>query len=93
MNLFDILGPVMVGPSSSHTAGAVRIENHLTGMSEEITLTESCFLTLDGADGMFYQALYPGYVQEADGSVTLITSTSGAYSDPVYDVISVSGGK
>lgn len=25
INLFDILGPVMVGPSSSHTAGAVRI--------------------------------------------------------------------
>lgn len=27
MDLFDILGPVMVGPSSSHTAGAVRIGN------------------------------------------------------------------
>ena len=25
MRLFDILGPIMVGPSSSHTAGAVRI--------------------------------------------------------------------
>lgn len=25
MNVFEILGPVMVGPSSSHTAGAVRI--------------------------------------------------------------------
>lgn len=25
MNLFDIIGPIMVGPSSSHTAGAVRI--------------------------------------------------------------------
>ena len=25
MNIFEILGPVMVGPSSSHTAGAVRI--------------------------------------------------------------------
>lgn len=25
MNLFDIIGPVMVGPSSSHTAGAARI--------------------------------------------------------------------
>ena len=25
MRLFDILGPVMIGPSSSHTAGAVRI--------------------------------------------------------------------
>lgn len=25
MNLFEVIGPVMVGPSSSHTAGAVRI--------------------------------------------------------------------
>ena len=25
MNVFDILGPVMIGPSSSHTAGAARI--------------------------------------------------------------------
>ncbi|HQL02792.1 MAG TPA: serine dehydratase beta chain, partial [Synergistales bacterium] len=24
-SIFDILGPVMTGPSSSHTAGAVRI--------------------------------------------------------------------
>lgn len=34
MNLFDILGPVMVGPSSSHTAGAVKIgyvTRHLLG--------------------------------------------------------------
>lgn len=27
MNIFDIMGPVMVGPSSSHTAGVVRIGN------------------------------------------------------------------
>ena len=25
MNIFDVVGPVMVGPSSSHTAGAVKI--------------------------------------------------------------------
>ena len=25
MNVFDIIGPVMIGPSSSHTAGAVRM--------------------------------------------------------------------
>ena len=25
MNIFDIVGPVMIGPSSSHTAGAARI--------------------------------------------------------------------
>ena len=33
MNIFDILGPVMVGPSSSHTAGAARIGY----------ITESCW--------------------------------------------------
>ena len=25
MNVFDIIGPVMIGPSSSHTAGACAI--------------------------------------------------------------------
>ena len=25
MNVFDLIGPIMIGPSSSHTAGAVRI--------------------------------------------------------------------
>ncbi len=25
MNVFDMIGPVMIGPSSSHTAGAVRL--------------------------------------------------------------------
>ena len=24
MNIFDMIGPIMVGPSSSHTAGAAR---------------------------------------------------------------------
>jgi len=27
LNIFDIIGPVMIGPSSSHTAGAVRLGN------------------------------------------------------------------
>ena len=27
LNIFDILGPVMIGPSSSHTAGAARMGN------------------------------------------------------------------
>ena len=74
------------------TAGAVRIENHLTDVSEDMLLTEACFLTLDGRNGMFFEALYPGYVVDAVGSVTLITSTSGAYTDPAYDILSVSGG-
>lgn len=74
------------------TAGQLRIDRASNGSSEVLTLTEPCFLTLNGRDGVFFQALYPGYVRGEDGSVTLITSTSGAYTDPVYDLLSVAGG-
>ncbi len=43
MSLFDIVGPVMVGPSSSHTAGAVRlgqIARAILGAQPERVLVE-----------------------------------------------------
>lgn len=44
MNLFDIIGPVMVGPSSSHTAGAVRIGNIARKlMGEDIAVAKIYF--------------------------------------------------
>lgn len=54
MNAFDILGPVMIGPSSSHTAGAVRlgrITRRLLGsepVSAEIVLHGSFARTYRG---------------------------------------------
>lgn len=54
MSIFDILGPVMVGPSSSHTAGAVRMgqmTRRLLGgepESAEILLSGSFALTGEG---------------------------------------------
>ena len=54
MNIYDILGPVMVGPSSSHTAGAVRIgliTRRLLGTAPvhaEISLSGSCAATGTG---------------------------------------------
>lgn len=47
MNLFDILGPVMVGPSSSHTAGAVRIGYVARKLLEEEPQT--AHITLHGS--------------------------------------------
>ena len=75
------------------TAGAVTVLNAQTGGSDTLSLTEPVFLTLDGRNGVYYNALYPGYTQAEDGGVTLITSTSGAYHDPVYDLRVVSGGQ
>ena len=42
MDIFDILGPVMVGPSSSHTAGAARIGAMArTLLGEEVAFAET----------------------------------------------------
>ena len=35
MNVFDIIGPVMIGPSSSHTAGAVRLGRVVNKLIDE----------------------------------------------------------
>lgn len=48
MNLFDILGPVMVGPSSSHTAGAARIGYTARRLLGEDTPV-SALITLSGS--------------------------------------------
>ena len=74
------------------TAGSVVIHNLINDASETMLLTEPCLLSLDGVNGLFYSALYPGFIKAEDGAVTLITSTSGAYVDPVYDVRTVVDG-
>ena len=48
MNCFDVIGPVMVGPSSSHTAGAVRL-----GQIASILLAEKPLLATIGLHGSF----------------------------------------
>ncbi len=48
MNLFDILGPVMVGPSSSHTAGTVRLGRTARRLLGEGTPREAA-ITLFGS--------------------------------------------
>jgi len=56
MNVFDIIGPIMVGPSSSHTAGAVKIgyiSNKLMGekISSATIYFHGSFLTTGKGHG------------------------------------------
>lgn len=44
MNLFDIVGPIMVGPSSSHTAGAVKIGLVCNRLMDEKIIEAHIFL-------------------------------------------------
>ena len=77
-------GPYKVYQQTYGTAGSLTGENLATGATEDFTLTESVFLTLDGQSGLWYDALYPGYVQDADGNITLINNMVGSYEDPIY---------
>ncbi len=53
MNVFDVTGPVMVGPSSSHTAGAVRIGNMAGGLLGEDAV--KVMITLYGSFAKTYR--------------------------------------
>lgn len=48
MDLFDLIGPVMIGPSSSHTAGAARI-----GLTARMLMAENIIRAEIGLHGSF----------------------------------------
>ncbi len=85
-------GPYKVYQQTHGTAGAVNVRNDATGGTDDFVLTEPVFLSVDSVNGLWYEALYPGYVRAEDGTMTLITSTAGRYEDPVYQVLLASDG-
>ena len=54
MNVFDIIGPVMIGPSSSHTAGAVRIGRVVNKLMDG-QMPEKLEITLSGSFAQTYR--------------------------------------
>lgn len=54
MNVFDIIGPVMIGPSSSHTAGAVRLGRVVNKLIDDRKL-KGVVITLSGSFAQTYK--------------------------------------
>ena len=54
MNIFDIIGPVMIGPSSSHTAGAVRLGRVANKIMDNVQ-PERLSITLSGSFARTYR--------------------------------------
>jgi L-serine dehydratase len=71
LNVFDIIGPVMIGPSSSHTAGAVRI-----GRTGYVILGEDVRKANIGLAGSFAKT-YRGHGTD----LALIAGLLGMYPD------------
>ena len=54
------------------------------GHQDSFWLDSQDFLSADGENGIWFDDLYPGFVQDETGSLSLITTTSGHYENPVY---------
>ena len=85
-------GPWKVYQQTYGTAGSITVKNLETGLDDTLTLTDLVFLSLDGVNGLWYEAVYPDLIRDPSGNVTLITNTSGSYPNPVYQVQTASDG-
>ena len=85
-------GSLKVYQQTYGTAGSVTVRDLETGDEDVFVMNEVSFLSIDSVNGLWYEAVYPGYIKDENGEVTLITSSSGSYPDPIYKVQLASDG-
>jgi len=74
-------------------SGELEVTVKEDGKTYPLHMTESGMISLGGVDGVWYDNVYPGYVEGADGSIQVLTQTTGEYADPIYYVIRMNGGE
>ena len=82
MNVFDIIGPVMIGPSSSHTAGAVRLGRVANKIMNQALPTE-IIIELSGS----FAKTYKGHGTDR----ALLAGILGynSYSEEIRDMLNI----
>ena len=86
-------GSLKVYQQTYGTAGSITVRDPETDAEDVFILDDVSFLSIDSINGLWYEAVYPGYLEGDDGNITLITSSSGSYEDPVYQVQLASDGE
>lgn len=86
MNVFDIVGPVMIGPSSSHTAGAVRL-GRVANKLMDGALPAQVEITLSGS----FARTYRGHGTDR----ALLAGIMGyhSYSEEIRDALEIAVGR
>jgi L-serine dehydratase len=86
MNVFDIIGPVMIGPSSSHTAGAVRLGRVVNKLIDDRPL-KKVEITLSGS----FAQTYKGHGTDR----ALLAGIMGykSYSPEIRDALEIARGR
>ena len=77
------MGDYKIYQQTYGTAGKITVTDK-DGHSDTFIVESQDFLSADGENGIWFDNLYPGYEQDETGKLTLVTSTSGHYENPVY---------
>ena len=77
-------GPYKLFQQSFGTAGSLTVTDIATGGSDLFYVTEPSYFSADGVTGILYETLYPDFLRDPSGNVTLITVTEGGYPNPIY---------
>ena len=85
-------GPWKLFQQTFGTAGSVTVTDLENGGSDDFLLTEQSYLSADGKSGILYDTLYPDFIRDPSGEVTLITITQGSYPHPIYQAETFSDG-
>ena len=68
-------------------SGEVTVTVKATGEVKPLHMTEQGVISVGGADGIWYNNVYPAYVEDADGSKRVIIESMTEYPDPIYYVV------
>ena len=85
-------GPWKLFQQTFGTAGSVTVTDLENGGSDDFLLTAQSYLSADGKSGILYDTLYPDFIRDPSGEVTLITITQGSYPHPIYQAETFSDG-
>ena len=84
-------GPYKVYQQSYGTAGSITVTNLNNGGSDTFTMTDLSFLSMDNVSGVWFVALYPDYILNAEGNIMPVDTGDRTYPHPVYYVQTVEG--
>ncbi len=84
-------GPYKVYQQSYGTAGSITVTNLNNGGSDTFTMTDLSFLSMDNVSGIWFVALYPDYILNAEGNIMPVDTGDRSYPRPVYYVQTVEG--
>ena len=85
------MGQYKVFQQTYGTRGAILVRDK-EGHEDRFYVDTNDFLSKDGVNGILYDNVYPDFTEE-NGEMSLVTSTSGRYENPVYVYIEVEEGK